>query len=196
MSEISTQAVYFMEAGDANRERTLELAGDRAKALGIRQIVVATTSGETGVRAVQMLKGFDVVVVSHSQGYQGPNTQELEPQHRKTIEAASVPVLTCQHALGGVNRAVRRQFNTYQTDEIIAQTLRIFGQGMKVCLEIAMMAADAGLVVVGEPAICVAGTNNGADTAVILQPANAQAFFDFIVLEIICMPSPAHPGSA
>jgi hypothetical protein len=87
-----------------------------------------------------------------------------------------------------VGRAVRRRWDTYQLDEIIAQTFRTFGQGVKVCAEIALMAADAGLVRTGEPCIAVAGTGRGADTAVVLIPANAQDFFDLKILEILAKP--------
>jgi len=60
--------------------------------------------------------------------------------------------------LGGVNRAVRKALSTYKLDEIIANVLRIFGQGMNVIFEIAMMAADAGLVKTGEPVLAVASS--------------------------------------
>jgi len=78
--------------------------------------------------------------------------------------------------------------HTYQLDEIVAYTLRTMGQGFKVCLEIACMAADAGLVSVKKEAICIAGTGTGADTAVVLTPANAQGFFELKVHEIVCKP--------
>jgi hypothetical protein len=87
-----------------------------------------------------------------------------------------------------VNRAVRKKLGTYLTDEIIAYTLRTFGEGTKVCAEIALMAADAGLISIGEPCITVAGTGRGADTAIVLSPANAQQFFDLRVMEILAKP--------
>jgi hypothetical protein len=59
---------------------------------------------------------------------------------------------------------------------------------MKVCAEIALMAADAGLVTVGEPCIAIAGTGQGADTAVVLTPANAQQFFDLRIMEVLAKP--------
>ncbi|MEJ2738360.1 MAG: hypothetical protein P8105_00705, partial [Dehalococcoidia bacterium] len=77
---------------------------------------------------------------------------------------------------------------TYQTEEIIAQTLRIFGEGIKVVCEIALMAADAGLVNTGQDVVCIGGTGHGADTAVVLQPVNAQRFLDLKIKEIICKP--------
>ncbi|MBC7250476.1 MAG: hypothetical protein H5T62_09345 [Anaerolineae bacterium] len=187
--------MYFDAQGPANTTRTLEIARQRATALGIRTILVATTSGATGVQAAQMLApDFNLVAVTHSTGFRAPNTQELTPENRAALEAAGAKILTCQHALGGVGRAVRKKWGTYELDEIIAHTLRSLGQGVKVCVEIALMAADAGLVRTDEPCIAIAGTGRGADTALVILPTNAQTFFDFRVLEFLCLPSPQHPA--
>jgi hypothetical protein len=188
MSEIMVRGAYFEKQGRDNMERTLQIARARAEELGIRTILVATTRGATGVRAAEAFRGFNVVVVTNSTGFKEPNHQELTEENRQAIEAAGAKILTCQHALGGVGRAVRKKLGTYELEEIIAYTLRIFGEGMKVVCEIAMMAADAGLVRTDEPAIAIAGTGRGADTAVILRPANAQTFFDMRIMEILCKP--------
>jgi hypothetical protein len=166
----------------------LELAKRRADELGIRVVIVATTRGDTGAKAAELFRGYNFVAVTHSTGFGEPNVQELTDANRAAMEAAGAQILTCQHAFGGANRAVRRKLGTYELDEIIAYTLRIFGQGMKVCVEIALMAADAGLVRVGEPVVAIAGTGHGADTAVVLVPVNAQDFFDLRVLEVLAKP--------
>jgi hypothetical protein len=188
MSEIVIQSVYFEKPGKENTALTLEIAKQRADALGVKTILVATTRGDTGAQAAQLFQEYDVVVVTHSTGFKEANTQELTDENRAAIESADGKVLTCQHAFGGVGRAVRRRWNTYQLDEIIAQTFRTLGQGVKVCAEIALMAADAGLVRTGEPCIAIAGTGRGADTAVVLIPANAQDFFDLKIMEILAKP--------
>ena len=188
MSATMVQSVFFDRPGSDNTTPTLSLAKRRADELGVETILVATTRGETGVQAARLFQGYDVVVVSHSAGFGGPNTQELTPENRSAIEQAGGTVLTCQHAFGGVNRAVRRKWGTYQLDEIIAQTLRTFGEGTKVCFEMALMAADAGLVEVGEPCVAIAGTGRGADTAMVLIPANAQDAFDVRIMEILAKP--------
>ena len=188
MAETTVQSIYFTKPGRQNTTRTLELAKQRADELGLRTILVATTKGDTGVQAAQLFQGYDLVVVTHSTGFSGPNVQELTAENRAAIEAAGGKILTCQHAFGGVGRAVRRKWGTYKMDEIIAYTLRTFGQGMKVCAEIALMAADAGLAQVGEPCVAISGTGRGADTAVVLVPANAQDFFDLKVMEILAKP--------
>jgi hypothetical protein len=192
MSEITVQSVYFEEPGPENTVRTLEIAKRRADELGIGTLLVASTRGETGVLAAQLFQGYDVVVVTHSTGFPKPNVQELTEENRAAIESAGGKILTCQHAFGGVNRAVRKRLGTYLTDEIIAYTLRTFGEGMKVCYEIALMAADAGLVKAGEPCIAIAGSGRGADTAVVLVPAHAQQFFDLRVMELLAKPHLGH----
>ena len=88
----------------------------------------------------------------------------------------------------GVNRAVRKKLATYQLDEIIAFTLRLFGQGTKVAVEIALMAADAGLISTSENCVSVGGTGEGADTALLLKPAHAQDFFELRILEYLAKP--------
>jgi hypothetical protein len=70
----------------------------------------------------------------------------------------------------------------------MAFTLRVFGQGTKVSIEIALMAADAGLIPTQEPCVSIGGTDQGADTAILLIPAHAQNFFDLRVLEILAKP--------
>ncbi len=102
MAEQAVQTTYYSKTGQENTQRTLELARDRARQLGIDTILVASSSGATGVLAAQLLQGFHTIIVSHSTGFAGPNTQELLPIHRVQIEAAGVPILTCQHTFGGV----------------------------------------------------------------------------------------------
>lgn len=189
MSEITVRGVvYFDRQGKENTERTLEIAKARAGELGIETILVATTTGRTGARAAEFFKGYNLVVVTHSTGFREPNEQELREENRAAIERAGAKILTCQHAFGGVGRAVRKKLGTYELEEIIAYTLRIFAEGMKVVCEIALMAADAGLVRTDEEVVAIAGTGRGADTAVVLVPANAQSFFDMRILEILCKP--------
>jgi len=186
MTEI--QSVYFPEPGSENTEKTFEVAKRRAEELGIKTIVVASTSGETGLKAVKAFASYKVVVVTHTTGLQVSDVQELTPQNRAKILEKGGVILTATHAFGGVGRAVRRRFNTYQVDEIIAQTLRVFGQGTKVACEIALMAADAGLIRTDEEVISIGGTARGADTALVVKPAHTHDFFELRVKEVLCKP--------
>ncbi len=188
MPDQVVQTVYFETGGAHNTERTLQCVAERARALGIQHVVVATTSGATGLKAALALKGLNVVVVSHSAGFAGPNTQELTPENRAAMEAAGARIVTAQHALGGFGRSVRRKLGSYQIDEIAAFTLRTFCQGIKVCCEITTMACDAGAIPAGAEIIAVGGSGGGADSAAVLRSANVQDFFDLRVLEVLCKP--------
>ena len=169
-------------------QAVLDAVKKRAEELGVKTILVASTSGETGGRAAESLKGFKVVVVTHSTGFTGADVQELKAENSERILKAGGKILTTTHAFGGLGRSVRRKFGTYQSDEIVANTLRIFGQGVKVAVEIAIMAADSGLISVNEDVISIGGSGRGADAALVLRPANVQDFFDVKVHEVICKP--------
>jgi hypothetical protein len=179
---------YFDKPGPANTDETLVLAASRAHELSLKTVILASSSGTTARKALAVFKTGSLVCVTHSTGFERKDAQELLPKQRAELEKAGCRVLTCQHAFGGVNRAVRRTLHTYQLDEILAYTLRTMGQGFKVCVEIALMAADAGFTSTKEEALCIAGTGTGSDTAVVLTPANSQDFFDLKIHEIVCKP--------
>jgi hypothetical protein len=184
---------YYEKAGDGeNTAKTLELAKQRGDELGIKTVVVASTVGGTAVKAVDVFTGYKVVIVTHTDGFREPNTQELTAENRKIIESKGGIILTTTHAFGGIHRSLSRRDGpptpSLAMGDVIAMTLRTFGQGMKVALEIAAMAADAGLIRTDEAVISIGGTGRGADTAVVLQPSYVHRFFDTRVKEIVCKP--------
>ena len=181
--------IYFAEPGEGNTDRVLEAASRRAEELGIEDIVVASTLGGTGVKAVEAFKGYNVVIVTHSTGFREPGKQELEESAAEKIRSGGGKILTTGHAFAGVDRAVRNKFETIGHAEVVAQTLRLLGQGMKVVVEIAAMAADAGLIPADKDIIVIGGSHRGADTAVVIKPANSSRLFDLVVREIIAKPS-------
>ena len=185
---MEVKTVYFEKTGAENTEETLKIAKKRADELGIKTIVVASTVGDTAVRAMDVFKGFRVIVVTHVAGMRQPDTWEFDDNKKKIVEDKGGIVLTTTHALGGLSKAMRKKYNTFVLGEIIADTLRTFGQGIKVVCEMAAMAADAGLVRTDEDIIAVAGSGRGADTAVVMTPANTHDFFDMKIREILCKP--------
>jgi hypothetical protein len=186
------KTVYFEKpGGEDNTVKTLALAKARADELGIKTVVVATTEGKTGAKAVDVFKGFKIVVVTHVEGFREPNTQELTTENRKAIESKGGIILTTTHAFGGIHRSLAAAMPPPPSSaigDVVANTLRLFGQGMKVACEIAAMAADAGLVRTDEEIVSIGGTGRGADTAVVLQPSYVNRFFNLKVKEIICKP--------
>lgn len=186
---IEKSIIYFAEPGEGNTDMVLEAAKKRAEELGIRDIVVASTRGGTGVKTVKVFKGYNVVIVTHSTGFREPGQQELEEAAAEKILSGGGKILTTGHPFAGLDRAVRRKFDTIGYAEIVAQTLRLLGQGMKVVVEIAAMAADAGMIPVDKDIIAISGSSRGADTAVVIKPANSMRLFDLVVREIIAKPT-------
>lgn len=178
--------IYFETPGRANTRATLEAARERARELGIRTVVLASSHGGTAREALALFRGDDVelIVVTICAGFTAEGWT-MDEATRRELEAAGARVLTCGHALGD---DVSGAFGAPAPNAIVAQTLYRFSQGMKVCVEIVLMAADAGLVQPGQEVVAVAGTSEGADTAIVVQAAYPRKFHDLSVREILAMP--------
>lgn len=180
---------YFDELSQAKTQKVLTIVSEYLAANpSIEHIVVASTEGTTGLEAAQRFKDKNVIVVSHQAGFAAPNENELKDDQRERIINEGAHILTATHAFAGIARGIRVELGGWQPTEIIAVAFRTFGQGTKVCAEIAMMAADAGLVPTDRDAVCIAGTGRGADTAWVIQPANTQAFPKLRMKACLCKP--------
>jgi hypothetical protein len=185
MSSVERKVTYFKEAGKHNTDALLRIVKEYVEKESIRDIVVASTTGETGAKASKIFKGYNVVIVTHCFGFREPGKIELKEEYKREILANSAKIFTGIHALSGVERAIRKDLGTVQPLELIANTLRLMGDGTKVCVEITLMAADTGLIPITRDAIAIAGTGRGADTALRIQPANTGRFFDLKIREVI-----------
>jgi len=179
--------MYFEKKGPENTLKTIELAVNTARQRNIKHIVVATTSGETA-RLLKNIEGINVVAVTHAYGSKENGKNILSDEVRKELLDSGIKVLTTTHVLSGAERGISRKFGGISPVEIIANTLKFFGQGTKVVVEIAVMALDAGLIPFGEKIIAIGGSGKGADTALILTPAHACNIFDTYINEVICKP--------
>jgi len=181
---------YFEKPGPDNTQQCLEIVKDNILKHGYRHVVVATTTGDTGVLFAEGLKDRDVnlVVVTHSQGFKGPNSIELAAEARERIRAAGATIYTGTMITHSLETALAAKFSGVYPTLLVAQSLRRFGEGPKVCCEMTMMAADAGLVPEGEEVLAVAGTGRGADTVTVIRSAASKRFLDLKVLEIPAKP--------
>ena len=178
--------MYWEKPGIACTEKTIELAAVAACEKGIKYIVVASNTGKTAEHFAG--KEFEVVCVTHVNGFRSPGENEMKEEDRQRLIQKNIKVLTTTHALSGAERALSNKFAGIYPVEIMANTLRMFGQGVKVCVEVATMALDAGLIPHGEHIIAVGGTGRGADTAIVIKPAHAMDILSTHIEEIICKP--------
>jgi hypothetical protein len=186
---VEAKILYFETAGRENTDQTLEAARQRAKELGIRQIVVASTHGFTAKRAQAAFDGLDVEVIAVSicAGFDEKGWTML-PEERRELQALGITVLTSLHSLGD---DVSEAFGGYPPNKVVRETLYRFCQGMKVAVEIAIMASDAGLLDRDREVIAIAGTGEGADTAIVLKSACALQFRQLEIREILAKPREA-----
>ena len=175
---------YFEKRGKHRRDGTIGLGACQGS--GHQSHVVASNTGFTAKHFVN--RGIHVVCVTHHVGFKSPGLDEMSPEMRKELREAGVDVLTTTHLFGNVERAITQRQGGLYPGGIISDTLRMFSQGVKVALEIATMALDAGLIPYGEPVIAVGGSGGGADSAVVVLPSHAKTFFETQVLELICKP--------
>jgi hypothetical protein len=188
MSSFEKKIIYFDKAGEQNTHLLLKFTKEYVEKEDIRDIIVASTTGKTGAEAARTFKGRNVVVVTHNFGFLEPGKNELQEEHKKEILSEGAKIFTGVHALSSVERAVRKDFGTIQPLELMANVLRRLGEGTKVCVEITMMAADAGLIPADKDIVAIAGTGRGADTALRVYPANAARFFNLKIREVIAKP--------
>jgi hypothetical protein len=188
MSRREEKVTYFQKAGKENTDAVLRLVREYVDKEGIEDVVVASTTGETGVKASKLLKGCNVVVVTHFFGFQEKGKSELQEEHKREILSNGAKIFTGTHALSSAERAIRKDFGAIQPLELIANVLRLMGEGTKVCVEITLMAADAGLIPIDRDVIAIGGSGRGADTALRILPTNASRFFELRIREVIAKP--------
>ena len=173
---------YFEETGPANTAAVLALVKKRATEAGIKRVVLASTRGDTARQASRAFADTDIklVVIPHQYGFR--DQVEFDLSLVPELEAAG--------------HRVHWATMLFHTDDIygthapaaLANILRAFGQGMKVCLEILLMAADGGLVDRGEQTIVLAGSGRGADTAVLATASTSNRLKEVRIHEILCKP--------
>lgn len=184
--------LLFDKIGAENTEKALEIALTAAKERGL-DLVIATTGGGNVPVALELAEklGYTgkIVAVTHAFGSREKGKNILDPAKMQAFREKGVTVVTAAHTLSGAERGLSKKFSGVYPVEIVAHTLRMFGQGTKVCVEIAMMALDAGVIEYGRPVIAVGGSGSGADTVCRLTPEYTSDLIGTKIHEILCKPS-------
>lgn len=178
---------YWEQKGKTNSEATINMALEQARRKGIKDVVIASASGYSAGLCLGN-EDLNVVCVTRQSGFKNPGEVEMSEVARQKLHEGGIKTLTTTHLMAGLDRSLRFAYQGIYPAEIIASTLRLFGQGTKVAIEIAIMALDAGLIPHEVDVMAIAGSNEGADTALIIRPAHSQNFFASKVKEIVCKP--------
>jgi hypothetical protein len=180
---------YFEKGGLEQTEKCLGIT-EKLIGEGYKNIVVATTSGKTGLLFAKKFQGREInlAVVTHSAGFKKLGEIEVPEETRKGIIALGARVYTGTILTHSLETALAKEFQGVYPTLLIAQTLRRFSQGVKVAVEIVMEACDGGILPEGEEVIAVGGTGHGADTVCLIKSAASKRFLELQVLEILAKP--------
>jgi len=181
---------YFDKKGPANTSRTLEIALACCREEGIKKIVVASSTGETALNLRKKAGDLiDIIAVTYSAGSRFREEVEGFNKNQSALIDKDIMIVRGLHAFSGVERSFEGKYKSgFIPLNIVSDTLRIFSQGVKVCVEISVMAAEHGLVSPDEDIITIGGSGTGADTAILLKPAYASNIFETRIKAILCMP--------
>jgi len=162
------ETVYFDSPGPQNTDEVLRLAKKVADQEGIEDIILATTRGYTGLKALEVFKGYNVIGVGSYRARSDPaRMQEFQEKGGKLIYA----------------------FEDVQYDyprDVQSEYRRIAGEGGKVCPEVVVAAVKAVLIPEGKRVIGIGGTFPGADTAFVI--ISAGEFSSITIEGIVCAP--------
>ena len=180
--------MLFANTGKENTQAVVDIVIQTARERNLHQIVISSTAGNVALAFLPYAKEFNIVCVGHTYYYRPEVPNSMSDDIQKQLRDGGMVLYFGGHVLSGAERAFSTKFGGAYPAEIIAHTLRMFGAGMKVCVECAVEALDAGLIT-PTPTICVGGTSRGADTASILTPAGSMRILDTKIHEILCKPS-------
>lgn len=185
--------IYFEKPGRENTQDCANTAFARAKELKIKYVVLASSQGYTAKTFYEVFKNSDIklVVVTHAVGFSKPGVWDFDCGLAEELVSNGVKIVNGTHALSGLERAISRnpRLGGSSRTEVIAETLRrTISVGAKVAVECVLIAADQGAIPVDEEVISVGGTEEGADTVLVIKPSHTSSYFDLQVREYVALP--------
>ena len=191
--KITKTITYFERPGPENTADCAALAVERATELGLTTIVVASSGGATARAFAQAVSGTGIrlVVVTHAVGFSAPGVWEFDADLAEELRSCGHAVICGTHALSGLERALSRSPRVgggSRTEAVAEAFRRTIAVGLKVAVECVLIAADQGAVGVTDEVVAVGGTEEGADTVLVIRPSHTASLFDLQVREVVAMP--------
>jgi len=197
----------------------LERVKKRSIELGVRKLVFVSSSGRTAKECAQFFKSddFDLIMVTDRANSYWSINLVPEPLRNSFKDEWPLEVTDIDFKCGiapdspqaqvlfqlGIKRIVQGTEifrgillpSGSNTNQVVAETLKLFGDGVKVAIECALMACDAGAVNPGEDIVSMAFPPMKPYAALVLRVAHSDELFgttwqtrsipDFRVREII-----------
>jgi hypothetical protein len=193
-------ARYFANYGAENTGEVIEAVAERLREGDIKSVVVASSTGGTAVKVAQGINGLaEVICVSDPPWAVGRFSEApgISAENKARLESFGVEIIDYM-PYASVAYSWQASENVYGALDLLVLVFDAFrmvgGNGLKVAIEVGLMATNAGKVKAGEDVIAVGGTESGADTAIVLKAAFSSNIFSKDpserpeVREILAMP--------
>ncbi|MHA1490600.1 MAG: pyruvate kinase alpha/beta domain-containing protein [Promethearchaeota archaeon] len=193
MTDLNIEVTYFEKGGPDKTDETLSIAKKYSDQFGIKDIILASTTGTTAEKALDIfdVKKYNIIVITHAYYFIGSQKRQEFPEDKmEELKKKGLKIHSSTHAMSGIERGMRIKKEAWQFVDLLAKIISWhFSQGVKVCIEIASMAADAGLIdSLERDIICIGGTGRGADTTCLIKPAPTSDFKNLRVKAILAKP--------
>lgn len=193
---------YFKRPGKRNTKATIEAVRAYLKKNGeVSAIVVASISGQTALKVRKELVGIPipVVCVTGSPNWQNCPGYELPfvpPATRSKLDKAGVIIVdSVPSSLGDTIEFSFARYGFRSPTWIFIETLlAVGGYGLKTAVESMLMATDGGYITPFREVVAIAGTEKGADTAIVARSTFSSTIFSsdsqkrLVVNEILAVP--------
>ncbi|MFX1350425.1 MAG: hypothetical protein ACFE92_17280 [Promethearchaeota archaeon] len=193
MADLNIEVTYFEKGGPHNTDKALQIAKKYADQFGVKDIIMASTTGTTAEKSLNIFNpdDYNLVVITHSYYFTGADKRQEFPEEKiKILKNKGLKFFIGTHGFAGPERSIRISLSQWGPVDIIAKYLRTaFSQGVKVCMEIATMVVDAGFIEdIERDIICIAGTGRGADTVCLIKPMPTSLLHQLRVKAILAKP--------
>ena len=166
---------YFDEPGSESTESVIQIVSEKISETGIKTVVIASSSGKTAIQFAKVLKGkVKLIAVSW---------KKILPEDISELNKLGVTICNFENYL------------PLQEKGLAKMAFYTFGQGMKVCVEVVLIAVDKNIITSGQEVIAVAGTGSGSDSAGIIKATSTADMFGpdidkrLEIREILAMPT-------
>lgn len=184
---------FFENCGEGNTTEVIDVVIKRIEDGGINAVIVASISGKTAIKIARRLKKkrlkMKIVCVS------GPPSWEKYPEYqfplikekeRKKLRELGVQIIDrIEEPFKPITfrnwwEKKTIQIQRPEADLFWMTLICVGGHGLRTAVEVIFMVVEAGVTGVGERVIGVAGTGQGADSAVVMR---ASRFEDAVGLD-------------
>jgi uncharacterized protein len=195
--QFTSSITYFLQEGRENLPECLKIAFHVAKKQNIGKVVIFTARGEGVMLALENYCALDdyrdikLVAVAFSPGrvFYGPDGSPMEvrisDEAERLMSARQVPIIRAHLPFDPIEPRYQNRGALARDMSLVESVLNVFGGGMSLCIQAAILACDSGAVAVGEHIISMT-----ADTAILVQAApTARMLRELTIREILCKPA-------